>query len=622
MCGIVGMLDVQGRRAPDMGKLRAMMHAIAHRGPDGDGVFQAPGIALGHLRLAIIDLEHGAQPMTSKSNRHVMSFNGEIYNHRALGKTYGLPLTTRCDSEVLLELFEQQQEKTLDALSGMFAFAIWDQQQRRLFLARDRMGERPLYYGLSADGWLVFASEMSAMLASGKFDRAFDPASIKAYFTLGYVPDPQTIYQHIHRLPAACFLSISAEQAIKKLPVPQPYWRPKLGGTQLANEEELLSRLDKAVMAQTMADVPLGAFLSGGVDSSAIVSSMALHSDQPPTSFTISFPDTPNDDGDFAQSVAQQYHTRHFQQTITLDHEAMILDAARTYGEPFADSSALPTIEVCRAARKYVTVALSGDGADELFAGYRRYRLFAAEEKMRDLLPSFMRRLIFKPLGQAYPKLDRAPRPLRLRTTLQSLAEESSQAYLRAVSAILPERVHDMLDMDETDQPCVTLFQTLFHEADCADPLLAAQYCDLKSWLSGRMLVKTDRAAMASSLELRVPFLDHELVEWALQLPRRDRLHAGQGKPLLKRALNRRLAKDILYRPKKGFDMPIDRWLRGDQNHLVNTLLASPHWRESGFFKEKNIRTMAAKHKTGQMNYGQELWSMIMFDAFLQTQAD
>ncbi len=616
MCGIAGLFDLKGKRDPDKAVLAAMARALIHRGPDGEGFYRDNGIGFAHRRLAIIDLGGGAQPHTTISGQHVLTYNGEIYNHRQLAKEYNLELKSRCDTEVLAELFEQRGTKALDDITGMYAFAIWNKPERQLTLARDRLGERPLYYTTTPDGWFVFASDMGALLASGLVPREMRPASVAAYFSYGYVPDPNTIYKNIYRLPAAHFLQISAEGVGE----PQCYWRPRLGGASPADPEELIALLDSAVSGQMMSDVPLGAFLSGGVDSSAIIAAMARTSHEPPQSFTISFPETKNDDGIYAQKIATQFGTRHTQKSVHLEAGEMIDEAARIYGEPFADSSALPMIEVARTAREQVSVALSGDGSDEIFAGYRRYRLFGAEEKMRRLLPAPMRRAVFGPLGALYPKLDFMPRIFRLKTTLQSLGDDSAGAYFRSVSAILPERLGNFLDPQISDKHEDTpqqIMQRLFDEADTDDAVLAAQYADLKTWLSGRMLVKVDRAAMASSLEVRVPFLDHHLVEWALRLPPHQRIDGHEGKAILKKALAPRLPKDILYRPKKGFDMPVDRWLRQDHS-ILSDFLASKHWQESEIFQPKNIRRLITDHQSGKMNYGQEIWSLVMFDAFLR----
>ena len=616
MCGIAGLFDLKAARTPDKSVLAAMAKALIHRGPDGEGFYHDSGIGFAHRRLAIIDLAAGAQPHTTISGQHVLTYNGEIYNHRQLAKEFNLTLKSQCDTEVLAELFEQRGIKALNAVTGMYAFAIWDKSERRLTLARDRFGERPLYYTTTPDGWFVFASEMRALLASGLVPRDMRPASVEAYFSYGYVPDPHTIYKNIYRLPAAHFLQIDGNGVGE----PQCYWQPSLGGGERAEPEELIALLDAAVSRQMMSDVPLGAFLSGGVDSSAIIAAMAQASNAPPQSFTISFPETKNDDGIYAQKIAKQFGTRHTQKYVRLQAGEMIDAAARIYGEPFADSSALPMIEVARTAREQVIVALSGDGSDEIFAGYRRYRLYGAEEKMRRLLPAPMRRVVFGPLGALYPKLDFMPRPFRLKTTLQSLSDDSAGAYFRSVSAILPERLGGFLDSQlirQNEDAPAQIMRRLFDEADTDDAVLAAQYADLKTWLSGRMLVKVDRAAMASSLEVRVPFLDHHLVEWALRLPPHQRIDGHEGKAVLKKALEPRLPKDILYRPKKGFDMPVDRWLREDRG-ILSDFLASKYWQESGMFRPASIRRLIADHQSGKMNYGQEIWSLVMFDAFLR----
>ena len=526
MCGIAGIFDLKGRREPDRAALKRMTDALAHRGPDGQGAHLEPGLALGHRRLAIIDLGAGAQPFTSSGGKTVVTYNGEIYNHAALRpelERQGRTLRTRCDTEVLAELIDLRGSDALPDLQGMFAFAAWNPREETLLLARDRLGEKPLYYAETADGFLVFASEMPAMLASGLVAPLIDDAAVADYLFYGYVPDPDTIYRGVKRLPAGHALTIRRGGAT---PAPRCWWRlAQRQDETLSTEEaakELLPLIDEAVASQTIADVPLGAFLSGGVDSSAITASMA-HAGGRPVTCTVGFDDEAADERAHARAVAELFGTRHHEDMATVDAPALLPKIAAAYGEPFADSSALPTYLVCQLARSHVTVALSGDGADELFAGYSRYGQYVQEAKIRAGLPQGMRAATFGTMGAIYPKLDFAPQPLRLRTTLQALGESPAAAYARAVSAVLPDACAAMLTPELREVRPQRHVERAWAAADTDDPLLAAQAVDVATWLPGRMLVKVDRASMAHSLEVRAPFLDTKLAEYAAALPRRAR---------------------------------------------------------------------------------------------------
>jgi len=628
MCGIAGIMDIQGDREVDRDALKRMTDALTHRGPDGEGFFHAPGVGLGHRRLAIIDIAGGVQPFHAASGNGVLSFNGEIYNYADLAKKLtgeGATLKTRSDTEALAELLDRKDVDALDHLNGMFAFAWWRQTDSRLILARDRLGERPLYYAVSEDGFLLFASELGALLASGMLAKRIRQDALADYFLHGYVPDPKSIYEGIHKLAPGHFISIRRGEQ----PVQKQWWdvrfQPDDSLTLTDAIDSLSDLLDKAVKAQMMSDVPLGAFLSGGVDSSSIVASMALQSSDPVRSCSIGFEEASHDESAFARLVAERYHTQHTEHVVPLAAHDLIDTIAATYGEPFADTSALPTYLVCQLARQQVTVALSGDGGDEVFAGYRRYPFFLAEENLKGVMPSAFRKPFFGAFAALYPKLDWAPQAFRLKTTLTALAESRAAGYTRALSAVLPERFSAMVDRDAAKQfdgynPGMQIAER-FNAADTDDPILAAQYCDLKTWLPGRMLVKVDRAAMAHSLEVRPPMLDHRLVEWAARLPRQFKLDGTEGKHILKKASEPRLPEKILYRRKQGFGLPVAEWLRAEVNNPLDRLETSKNWAEQGFLDAGEVHRMISAHKKGRSDYSQELWSVLMFDAFLRTGA-
>lgn len=624
MCGIAGIIDLKGSRAIDRAALKRMTDAIAHRGPDGEGFFIEDGVGLGHRRLAIIDLAGGAQPMATASGGGVLVFNGEIYNFRELARALeqqGAAFRTRSDSEVLAEGLEREGARFIDGLRGMYAFAYWNREARTLTLARDRFGEKPLYFATTPDGFLLFASEIGALRAAGLMAFDHDPQAIADYFFYGYVPEPKSIYRQARRLPPASILTLGPRKSVSLT----RYWRPAFdGGRTISLDEasrELLPLLDDAVEAQRVADVPLGAFLSGGVDSSAVVSAMALKGGAV-TTCTIGFDDPRFDERGEARRTAARYETRHVEEMATIDVAGLIDRIAGVYGEPFADPSALPTYLVCGAARRHVTVALSGDGGDEIFAGYRRYRLFAAEEALRALAPLAFRRAVFGTLGRVYPKLDWAPQPLRFKTTFQALGEDSLAAYARGVSASLPDRLGAMLAPEfRAGLSGYDPVSALQEHADARlDPVSMGQAIDIGSWLPGRMLTKVDRASMANGLEVRAPFLDHRLAEWALALPSRLRATPSEGKRVLKAALAGRVDADILKARKRGFAPPVADWLK-DPRGPIARLSASRAWRDSGILDRGGVERMIERHSAGAANHAQELWAVIMFDAFLSAEA-
>lgn len=626
MCGIAGIIDLVGARPIDQAMLKRMTDALAHRGPDGEGFFIAPGVGLGHRRLAIIDIEGGAQPIEAQSGGGVLVFNGEIYNFEALKRTLSarVDFRTRSDAEVLAEGLSLKGPDFVHELRGMFACAFWEPGARRLTLTRDRLGERPLYYAETRDGLLVFASEIGAIAASGLIETSIDPQAAADYFFYGYVPDPKSIWRGVAKLPAGSRLIAEPGKALRI----ERYWRPVFASGTAASFEDsaamLRERIDDAVRAQMIADVPLGAFLSGGVDSAAIVSAMAQTGTSPVT-LTVGFDESSHDEREPARDVAARFGAVHHERLVRCDAAELIDRIAAAFGEPFADASALPSFLVAQMARQYVTVALSGDGGDEIFAGYRRYPFYLAEERVRALAPSPLRRAVFGPLGALYPKLDWAPRPLRFKTTLEALGQSAAEAYAGAVAINLPSRMRAVLSGDFTRSLGGYRPHTVIEDAMLAsgsnDVLSRAQYADLMTWLPGRMLTKVDRTAMANSLEVRPPLLDHRLVEWAGTLPPRYKLDAGAGKRVLKAAVEPRLGADYLARRKQGFAPPLSQWLRRETGNPLSRLAESRTWRESGMFEPRAVEALMRAHRSGRADASQELWTVIMFDAFLTGRA-
>ena len=627
MCGIVGILDLQGRRPIDERLLVAMNDAQHHRGPDQHGVHLEPGLGLGHRRLSIIDLGSGRQPLYNEDRSVVVVFNGEIYNFGEIREhllAAGHRFETDCDTEVIVHGWEEWGAACVDRFRGMFAFALWDRNKRQLFMARDRIGKKPLYYSVTASGLLVFASELKAMLVHPEVDRQLDPQAIEDYFTFAYIPDPRSIYRGVRKLEAGHFAVIDtgvAKPAIKS----RQYWdlefRPDTGIDEGEAKEDLIRRLDEAVRLRMIADVPLGAFLSGGVDSSAIVALMARARDEPVTTCSIAFADPQFDESAYARQVAERYHTRHFVDEVGVDDFGLLDSLVDIYDEPFADSSAIPTYRVCEAARRHVTVALSGDGGDEGFAGYRRYRWHMREEAIRGLLPQALRGPLFGALGSVYPKWDWMPSFLRAKSTLQALARSSVDAYLHNFS-LLPDAPRNALY-----SPKLRSALGGYHAREVflrhlpnapEDPLALVQYLDFKTYLPGDILVKVDRASMAHSLEVRVPILDHKFVEWHATLPSSLKLHDMEGKYLFKKALEPYLSQDLLYRRKMGFAVPVGRWFRGPLRERVKLALTGEAMGDSGLFDMQRLGQLADEHASGARDHAAVLWSLLMFEGFLR----
>lgn len=629
MCGIAGIVLSHKGSHVDEGVLRAMRDAQIHRGPDQAGLYLSSGIGLAHRRLSIIDLAHGQQPMVDEAAGLALIYNGELYNFQVLKSELegeGIGFTSHCDTEVLLRAWQCWGESCLQRLRGMFAFAVWDFRTRRIHLARDHLGIKPLYYAVTRPGDLVFASELKGLLAHPRVDRVLDPQALEEYFAFGYVPDPKSIYQGIFKLPPGHHLSWRADE---RPPIPRAYWDvPFRVNNQLdlsAASMQLRELLDDAVASQLVSDVPLGAFLSGGVDSSAVVASMSRVTREPVSTCAIGFDTSGFDETAFARRVAQHLHTRHFEERVSAQDYGLLDTLAGIYDEPFADSSALPTYRVCELARRHVTVALSGDGGDENFAGYRRYRWHQFESRIRDSVPLSVRRPVFSLLGRCYPKADWAPQALRAKTTLQALARDTVEAYFHTVSSV-PEAVRRRLYSETFKRElqgytALEVFRGHAERAPSDHPLLLAQYLDFKTYLPGDILTKVDRASMAHSLEVRVPLLDHRLVEWASSLPPGLKLRGAEGKYILKKTLEPDLPREVLYRPKMGFSVPLTSWLRGPLAGRVREALMTGTVARCGYFEPQVLNKLLNQHIEGHRNHSTVLWSLLMLDAFLRRES-
>jgi asparagine synthase (glutamine-hydrolysing) len=634
MCGITGIFDTRGAHPVDADVLRRMNDSQQHRGPDEGSLHIEPGLGFGHRRLSVIDIATGQQPMFNEDGSVAVVFNGEIYNYAALIpelQAAGHVFKTKSDTEVIVHAWEQWGEACVERFRGMFAFALWDRNRQTLFLARDRLGVKPLYYALLADGTLLFGSELKSLMAfhgrgGAGLRRDIDPLALEEYFALGYVAEPRTIFRGALKLPPAHTLCLRRGQPAGE---PRRYWdvRFTLGST-LSEEdacEELRHRLQESVRLRMIAEVPLGAFLSGGVDSSAVVQAMAGIAEGPVNTCSIAFDDPAFNESAFAQQVADRYATRHRVETVRSDDFDLVDILADLYDEPFADPSAIPAFRVSQMARRHVTVALSGDGGDEVFGGYRRYRMHLMEERMRARLPEGLRRPLFNLMGRLYPKADWAPQMLRAKTSLQGMARNSLEAYGHTVSVIrepLRSQLYSAsLRRELGGYTAMEVFKRHAARADTEDPLALVQYLDMHTYLVGDINTKVDRASMAHSLEVREPLMDHELVEWAATLPSSFKLRGGNGKAFFKKAMEPRLPHEVLYRPKMGFSVPLKRWFRGPLRGRLRQALLDGALAQSGYLDTAVVRRLVDEHEAGSHDHAIPLWSLTMFDAFLRNTA-
>ncbi len=625
MCGIAGLYHLETAKPVDPARLRAMLEPMGHRGPDGSGVWTAPGVGLAHLRLSIIDIAGSPQPMASDDENVTLTYNGEIYNFRELRaelEDHGHRFRTSGDTEVIIAAWRQWGADCLSRLNGMFAFALHDRARGALFLARDRLGVKPLHYARLSDGSIAFASELKGLLRHPLLRQEANLSAVEDFLALGYVPDDNCIVTGVHKLPAGHFLLLERG---KPLPAPSSWWAPDFSRRIRASEDEaaehLLYLMRAAVRDRMVADVPLGAFLSGGVDSSAVVALMAEASAKAVKTCTIGFDEAALDETDYARKIAERFATDHRTREVAAADFALVDRIADMFDEPFADASALPTYRVCELAREEVTVALSGDGADEAFAGYRRLVFQHQEERLRGMIPAFLRQGVLGPLARVWPQMDWAPRPLRARATLASLSKSGAEGYAEAVGVTGPAQrarlFNDAARRALGDHVAEARYWQAMSKAPAREPLDRAQYADLKIWLPGDILTKTDRMSMAVSLEAREPLLDYRLVEFAASLPAAMRVKGTTGKAVLKRAMEPYLPRDILYRPKMGFVTPVSQWFRGALAGEARALATSSTLARSGWFDMAEIERVVAAHQSGRRDHGRLIWQYFMLEKSL-----
>jgi len=614
MCGICGIFE-PGRDTPiEQCRLQKMADSIRHRGPDDDGYFCAPGIGLGHRRLSILDLAGGHQPLSNEDGSVWIAFNGEIYNFDELNRRYlsaGHTFRTRSDTETIVHLYEELGEACFAELRGMFALALWDCRKKKLLLARDPVGKKPLFY--SWDGRrMVFGSEIKALLTVPGISRDIDSAAISDYFTFQYVPAPKTIYRAVRKLRPGHYMVADASGVRETA-----YWDLRFDQTREQTESEwcesLIEEFRKAVKLRLVSDVPIGAFLSGGIDSSSVVAVMNSFQ-RPVTTCSIGFAEETYDEAGEARQFAGQLGARHFEQIVQPQALNLVSKLAWHYDEPFADSSAVPTYYVSQVARQHVTVALSGDGGDENFAGYRRYKFDQLENRLRSYVPEPVRRTVFGPLGAVYPKLGWAPRVFRAKSTFQSLARDPIEGYFHAISCCPPAMKNRLLSEDLVHElngySSLDVLRYHYDRAGTSDPLSRIQYVDIKTYLVDDILVKVDRASMAHSLEVRCPLLDHKLMELIAQIPSNLKLRNGTGKYIFKRALKNILPAEVVQRPKRGFAMPVAEWFRGELKVFAHEMLFQ---REDGLLNQSFLTNCWKQHQRRQRDWSALLWCTLMF---------
>lgn len=618
MCGITGILAPKADIPIDRQLLKSMTDRLIHRGPDGDGLYSQLGLGLGHRRLAIIDLDSGAQPMATKDRSHILTYNGEIYNFLDLRKkleTQGFSFETECDTEVILAAYRMWGTECVHHFRGMFAFALWDNDRKILFLARDRMGIKPLHWSILKDGSFIFASEIKALMEASLLDRKIRLDAMEDFLALSYIPDPKTIFESVHKLAPGHCLVVKHGEA----PRIHQYWRPPIEKNRSVRvSDDLLIRLKECVDLHMMADVPLGAFLSGGLDSSTVVMLMAELSKHPVKTCNIGLEDQTEDESAYADEVADFFATHHRSRFMGGDEDNMLDILTDCFDEPFADNSALPTYRVSGLAKESVKVALSGDGGDELFGGYRRYQLFLAEDKIRKLLPRSLRFALFKPLGYFYPKADRAPRYLRAKTSFESLSMSRAEAYFHTVARGVDRDRGPLMSRNY----CRTLagyhpkerFVKLARDVKGVDSFSMMQYIDMCTYLPGCILTKVDRTSMAHSLEVRVPLLDHHFITWATKLHPDHCIENGSGKAPMKAVVRGKMPSSVLDRRKQGFSIPVGDWLKKGWRSNALHLKESSVLFDSGYFSRSGVGKMVDDHLSGKRNHEDLLWSMIVLE--------
>ncbi|HEX8559468.1 MAG TPA: asparagine synthase (glutamine-hydrolyzing) [Pyrinomonadaceae bacterium] len=627
MCGIVGMVNLDGRAA-DAAVLGRMNEAIHHRGPDEEGTYLKGHVGLAMRRLAIIDLKGGQQPIANEEQDRWIVFNGEIYNFRELKKRLedlGHTFRTDCDTEAIVHAYEQWGADCPKHLRGMFAFAIWDERRRELFVARDRVGKKPLLYA-KTPGAFVFGSEFSALLLHPAVGREINRAAIDDYLTFMYVPAPHTAYRDIRKLEPGHSLTLGADGGMKI----ERYWEPdfskKISVTEEEAGERALELLRDAVRVRLMSEVPLGAFLSGGIDSSAVVALMAEESSTPVKTFSIGFEEQDFSELHHARRVAERVGAEHHEFVVRPDAMEVLPTLVEHYGEPYADSSAIPTYYVARETRRHVTVALNGDGGDECFAGYERYAAMRLSERYRRL-PGVLREQVIRRAMEMLPISELRPtRARKARRFLRAASMPPVERYLSWVGIVQQEMKDELYSegfgAEVAGQDQSRWLRPWFARANGAGVVDAALLADTMTYLPNDLLVKVDIASMAVSLEARSPFLDHHVIEFAASLPENLKLRGLTTKYILKKTLQKLLPSENLTRGKMGFGVPVGHWFRGQMQGFLRENLLSERASRRGLFRPEAVRRLVELHTRGERDHTHQLWTLLMLELWFQRFVD
>ncbi len=625
MCGICGAAALTGSLDPAARQgVRSMAADMAYRGPDGDGFFDSDRIALGHRRLAIIDRAGGAQPMANEDGSCWIVFNGEVYNHhdlRPVLESRGHVFRTRSDTETILHAWEEYGTDCVERLEGMFTFAIADTRRDELFIARDRLGKKPLFYTM-LNGVVHFASELGALAKAPGWRGDLQLDAIEGYLSLGYFLSPDSIYRGVYKLPPGHWLHVAGGRLVTRR-----YWDVTEFGTDQRDESELVDAIDDAlgtaVRDRLESEVPLGAFLSGGLDSGLVVSYMADALGERLLTNTVGFGESAHNELDAARLTAKSFHTAHHEETLTPELDEVFQSVVDHLGEPMADSSAIPTWYVSRSARHNVIVALTGDGGDETFAGYDfRYVPHAIEGKARAFVPGAPGRALAGAVGRAWPRSQALPKWLRAGTVLENLGYDSATAYYADLCFLKPGATRRLLGRggdDPADSPVFAAITDVYRRPDTPDDLQRAQYADLNVYMPNDPLVKVDRMSMAHSLEIRCPFLDRRVVELAFRIPSRRHQQGTTGKVLLRKLAARRLPPALVNLPKKGFTVPIGAWLAGPYAARYRDEVLAPSARVRDVLDVTCLERWFEEHRSGSTDHSYSLWASWVLERWLST---
>lgn len=644
MCGIAGIMDMA--ESPGRSLLEKMCGIMTHRGPDGEGYYFKGPVALGHRRLSIIDIKGGNQPMSNEDGTVWITYNGEIYNFTELRKELidrGHRFKTRSDTETIIHAYEEYGFKCLDKLRGMFAFGIWDEKKEMLFLARDRLGKKPLYY-YNDNKRFIFASELKAIYQDQRVQRVIDPAVLVDYLTYNYIPFPKTIFKNMHKLAPGHFMSIQSAKSVPckgdvtgkrsneitdekvlcesegiKVSI-EDYWDIRYDPDYSLSERDwsdaLREKIKEAVKIRLISDVPLGAFLSGGIDSSTIVAMMSMVQESPVKTFSVGFQEEDFSEVHYARQIAEKFGSDHHEMIVEPDALEILPELAWEFDEPFADSSAIPTYYVSKIARENVTVILSGDGGDETFAGYRRYA-WAQDMQRYDRIPAWLKKIVFGVPANLLPD------GIKGKGMLRHLSRDPFERYAGLNTFSDQIYLNNILSLDvlaelgrnrNGNMPDYSHFRKYYESCNSDDYLTRIQYLDTKVYLAEDILTKVDRASMLCSLETRAPLLDHEVVELAARIPSSMKIHKSQMKYILKKAMQDILPDCILHRKKMGFGVPLIHWFKGDISDYSRDVLLSCDTKTRGLFNGKYIEAMIHIHKQKSRDLSARIWALLFFE--------